>query len=1457
MGPADNPTTAVAPTGSASTSIFSDLTARASSGNVSDVSQVIQPTPAIKKLDYMHSSITKMKEPLDDTNWVVWRELIRRIFHLCGVEPYVYGTFKRPDPDVDLAAFNIWDFNDVYAQILITNNISKSQMVHVTRLNTAYEIWKSLEAIHETKDYQVAITIQRALFRKCASEDDDIIEHLGELKKQWERLNVLEDADFRITDIQFKTIIASSLPSSWDVFTEPYVGRRVGVVEQDPKKLASSQEFIGILKEEYMKRKERNGNTQKVYYTNNNSNNQKNRTRGQRKPTGMLCRNCKHDSHNTDDCRWLGKPQCSKCNWFGHVDADCRRQLKRKRDNEGEGRKDKKPKKEHVNNTSEEQANMTMETAKQGTITEIAFVSKDVDNPCNHNQCNTSSNAVNEEPMVLCYWLADSATTSHVTSVREIFTTYEPLTKTVSGVGNVQTQAEGKGTIKIRSTVNGKDYNLTLTDVLYIPNNIQSLLSLGRWDKAGGSYHGEQGKLRMNANNGDIVATGTRLNNNLYRLNNFVPQPTAVTPKSTYKSISHSTFNATEPTPTREIWHRRFGHLGNSSIQLLHDKGMVNGLNIDLSSPIFDCEACVQAKQHVTPFPKASVEIRTKPGEITHMDLWGKYPVQSIHGNQYFHSFLDDSTRLPRITFLKLKDDAITAVKNHVAYLKARGLHPNAFRCDEGSEFVNDELIRWLQEQGIELQKTAPYSPSQNGAAERLNRTLLELARAMMIANDVPAFLWEYAIKHAAYLRERAPAKALPGKTPYEAWHGHKPNVSSLREFGSPVYVLLQGQKRLPKLQPRSKQQIFMGYDDGSKSILYFNPATRKVLTSRNFQFLTHLPEQPGTPEPIHVDLSPAVPREGEYDGVQSTLQPGSQHNNEKHEEPHTESEETGRKLRKRTSVDYKKLNDPFSEEEGNDTYQIHAEAIFQATLGPEDPGTLKEAKTLKDWPQWEDAIRSELTQLDQFKTWELVECPRDAIPIPNKWVLRKKYNREGELTKYKARLVVKGCAQRPGFDYTDTFSPVVRLETIRAILAIVPIKQLKMRQMDVKGAYLNGILQEKVYMRQPEGFSDGTNRVCWLHKTLYGLKQSGREWNKELDRRLKEKGFHNLLSDPCAYIRRNGDDLEIVTVWVDDLMLFATSINLMEQLAEDLKSIFDVTDLGEPSKIVGIEITHRKHSLTISQPQYIDSILRKHGMQDANPVTTPLDSNVKLEINKNEREGNDNNEYASLIGSLQYLTIATRPDIAYAVNRLASFTANPSFEHYNAAKRVLRYLKGTRNFGITYRDQNNRLIGPNDSNIFYGFSDSAFANAEDQKSISGYVFLANMGAITWMSKKQSTIALSTTEAEYVALSEAAREAKWLHHLYGELGFTQVDPITLLGDNDGSISLTKNPQLHKRTKHIDLRWHWIRELVKDGLINVIDCRNPQQTADIMTKPLPRPKFSQHVNELGLSDAYAV
>jgi hypothetical protein len=435
-------------------------------------------------------------------------------------------------------------------------------------------------------------------------------------------------------------------------------------------------------------------------------------------------------------------------------------------------------------------------------------------------------------------------------------------------------------------------------------------------------------------------------------------------------------------------------------------------------------------------------------------------------------------------------------------------------------------------------------------------------------------------------------------------------------------------------------------------------------------------------------------------------------------------------------------------------------EQIFAIIAGDEYT-SLKDARNSPDWPEWEKAIQSELAQLNQMGTWRLVEKPPNAIPIANKWTFIKKRNKAGDVTRFKARLVAKGCAQRPGYDYVETFSPVVRMDTIRAILALVPIKGLKIRQLDIKGAYLNGVLKEKVYMRQPEGYEDGTDRICELLKTLYGLKQSGREWNIVFDGKMREFGFKRICSDPCVYIKWDGDDVIILTVWVDDILLFATSEKLIEQIISDIRSIWEVTVLGEPTKIVGIEITQTSDSITLSQKIYIKSILEREGLSDINSVSTPLDSNIKLEPNPDGNEGNRSNSFARLLGELQYLANCTRPDIAFAVNRLASYTANPSLQHFAAVKRILRYLAGTKNLGITYTKPSTNLANPN-NNYIHGFADAAFANYDDHKSTSGYVFLASGGAITWKSKKQTTIALSSTEAEYVALSEAAREACWL-----------------------------------------------------------------------------------------------
>ena len=306
---------------------------------------------------------------------------------------------------------------------------------------------------------------------------------------------------------------------------------------------------------------------------------------------------------------------------------------------------------------------------------------------------------------------------------------------------------------------------------------------------------------------------------------------------------------------------------------------------------------------------------------------------------------------------------------------------------------------------------------------------------------------------------------------------------------------------------------------------------------------------------------------------------------------------------------------------------------------------------------------------------------------------------------------------------------------------------------MDFKGTYLNGMIKEQIYMKQPEGYDDGTGHICHLIKSLYGLKQARCEWNDELNKQLKSLGWKPTPVDPCTYTRRTTGGIEVIAVWVDDLLLFASDTTLMSKMKLELKSIFEITDLGDPAKIIGIEIKrdHMKRTIMISQKQYIDTILQREGLQNAHPVAIPMDPNVQLQPSEGE-SADKNNGYVSLIGSLMYLAVATRLDIAYAVFQLGSYMANPAMSHWTAAKQVLRYLSGTRDYGITYQASETKL----EENHFLGYSDASYANNDNATSISGYIFIMGGGTITWGSKKQTSVSLSSTESKYVALADAA-----------------------------------------------------------------------------------------------------
>jgi hypothetical protein len=583
-------------------------------------------------------------------------------------------------------------------------------------------------------------------------------------------------------------------------------------------------------------------------------------------------------------------------------------------------------------------------------------------------------------------------------------------------------------------------------------------------------------------------------------------------------------------------------------------------------------------------------------------------------------------------------------------------------------------------------------------------------------------------------------------------------------------------------------------------------------------------------------------------------------------EEKHAPEQTVRRSSRATSNLDYRQLNNPAArpstsarlapppnetpEERGIDSTDtaLLGESILEVNGAPRSYNeALKSAEQL----EWKQAMREEIEMMKEKGTYQLVELPKDREAIGCKWTYVKKVDELGRVSRYKARLVALGCSQIPGVDFTETFAPVVRLESIRAALAIAAIENLEIIQMDIRGAYLNGELKEEIYMRQPPGFEDETQRVWRLRKTIYGLKQSGREWNREFDSKLTSIHLNKTAVDHCVYFRERDGERTWITVWVDDLLILSTTRQEAERTREEIEKLFETKDLGEPRKIIGIEIKRDRQSGTISlsQRHYIESLLVKYGLADAKPLTTPMDPNVTLRKTPADAPpapADLRAQYQSMIGGLMYAAICTRPDIAYAVTALSQYSSNPGPEHWSACKRVFRYLSGTKNYGLVYGG-----TGDND-NVSVGYSDADYAaNPDDRKSISGYAFMLGRATYGWSSKKQSTVATSSTEAEYTALAHATRFAVWSRNLLGEMGVTQAKATVIFEDNQAALALARDPQFHARSKHFDVQNHFIREKIENSTIEPIYCSTDDQLADIFTKPLARPKHEKFTRGLGL------
>jgi len=677
----------------------------------------------------------------------------------------------------------------------------------------------------------------------------------------------------------------------------------------------------------------------------------------------------------------------------------------------------------------------------------------------------------------------------------------------------------------------------------------------------------------------------------------------------------------------------------------------------------------------------------------------------------------------------------------------------------------------------------------------------MEMARCLLFEKSLPKTFWAEAVNTSVYVQNRLPLKALEDKTPFEAWYGVKPYVEHMKVFGCICYSLVPDVKR-DKLDAKAVAGIFIGYSADSKAYIIYNLKTQKILVSRNVKF-DEFSKWDWEKEEIEVPKS--SPNLGEFTQGEDEVE-----------------------------------EDDESPVRGTRTIEDIYERCNIAML---EPANYEDAVKSKDWKV---AMEEEIKMIKKNETWQLVNRPNNNNVLGVKWVYRTKLNPDGSVNKLKARLVVKGYAQQFSIDYSETFAPVARHDTIRLLIAFAAKMGWKIFHLDVKSAFLNGVLEEEIFVEQPEGFrvAGQEDKVYKLKKALYGLKQAPRAWYSRIDAYLLNRGFIRSESEATLYIKCLQQEFHIVvSLYVDDLFVTGDNLNVVKQFKLDLEAEFELSDLGEMKYFLGMEICQSKNGIFVSQRKYALEVLKKFHMERCKPVATPLVANEKLSQIQSDPKV-DGSVYRSLIGSLLYLT-TTRPDLMFSTSLLSRFMQSPSQIHYTAAKRVLRYIKGTSDYGIWYvKKMDGKLQG-------YAYSDWA-GSVDDSKSTSGYVFSFGNGIFSWKSKKQEIVAQSTAEAEYISAAAAANQAIWLRKIMKDLGEEQTKATTIWIDNKSAISMAKNPVQHGRTKHINVKFHAIREAERMKEVKLMHCSSENQLADILTKPLPKTRFEMMRSKLGVS-----
>ena len=900
--------------------------------------------------------------------------------------------------------------------------------------------------------------------------------------------------------------------------------------------------------------------------------------------------------------------------------------------------------------------------------------------------------------------LIDSGATSHIINEQSLFTSFDedfiPENHTVELADGrkITSLAEKRGTVLIffRNT-HGELCEIFLNKVLYMPTFPMNIFSVNTVTKKGSSVCFYPSYAELITPNGTVFEINC--DTDLYFLK-FYRGSTQTTRINVVRNL--------------QSWHKVLGHCNKDDIVKL--QYLVDGMKID-GKKDFVCEPCILGK-HTQTFNREPSQRATQPLEFVSTDVCGPITPVSSNGFEYAISFTDNYSGYIFLYFIKKKSDAARALQKFLADVSIIGnvrnllnlvpeAHIRKLRSDNGGEFMGTEFKDILLKNKIRHEQCAPYSPHQNGIAERGWRTLFEAARSSLVETTLPKSLWTYALMNAAHVRNRCLQKRTQ-QTPYFMLTGRKPDLSILHIFGTICYTYEQNKK---KLDDRSKRGLFVGYDRESPSYMVYHEDTRRVQRCRCVKFtdLFTLDQDESSKDPNmvkdvvteNVVETPKMVKNVVTENV--VKNPKMVKNVETEnvvEPPMIESVEV---VDVNPDVDtdiddvislpqnndlQSSINDPIvpikteSDSDENDSstrrhrnppsYLRDYVCMMSST---KIPTSYNQAMSSNDADEWKQAMDDEINSLIVNKTYDLVPLPEGKKPVGGRWVFNIKDGPD-ESEVFKARFVAKGFTQVKGMDYFETFSPTVKMTSIRVFMQLAAEYDLFISQMDVKTAFLNAPIDCEIYVQQPKGYEKPGGLVCKLNKSLYGLKQSGRNWNNTLNKFFSENEFTQSRVDPCVYFRKSDDMcVAIIVVWVDDLIIGTREVELLNEIKGLLKSRFKMKDLGPLKYFLGIEFTQEKGSIKLSQSHYAKKLLSKFGMMDAKPRSTPCEP--KPEITNGETNPL-NVKYREVVGSLIYLMTCTRPDLSWTVTRLSQKLENPGPVEWIMLRHVLQYIKGS-----------------------------------------------------------------------------------------------------------------------------------------------------------------------------------